>query len=1174
MHDVIRQLQAIARAARRMLVAQVVARFAAVAIVALIVAGLVDFQLRLPGWVRLTIMVGLGAAAAAWLSVRLARAARFAPTPATLALRAEALFPPLRHLLASGVEFAQHPEAYADPQRTAAFALAAIQRGQAQLPGVNLRRLIDPTPTLRAATLLALAGLLAGAIVIAAPAASVLAMQRWFAPLGEAQWPRRTGVASLVRHRVWPTDTPLRFEAAVHMGYRPGMRAWVHYRVRDAAGDDDRAFRGLLMNDQQTSRSERGAGRFERLLDVTELSTRLAAAAGAQRWGERRVEQTIDFYMAAGDDRTPVQTITLVERPAVTAVAARIEPPAYARGLVDDQQVALGEQTGPLATASGLAGSAVTLSLAFNKPMKLAGGGASVLPGLPAPDDNGTEAIVADRLERRFVLDRTVQTTVELIDGHGLRNVSERVYRLEAYEDKPPAASLVQPVADESVLATAVIDVEAAGQDDVGLEELALEVQAPVHETATASGTVNVAQPARRQGRSPRLTLTHRLDLAPMSLQPGDVVVLTAIAQDVFAMNGDDGQLQRREPVRSASRTLRIVDAPDLIAQVRNELATMRQQAIRMETVQRQLLDSPAAEALVPQQQLERRVESQQDVLEAIRDRLARNRLDEPQLNQTLGEADRLLEQAREASAQAAGQLQQAAAQPDAPQALRQREQARQQQERSRDALGQLIAALDQGRDALTLQLNLRQMMTQQEQAADDTRRLLPQTAGLRPEDLPAEAARGLEDLADRQQALSRQAEELARQMQAAADALQRQSESDQDQAAAQALREAAAIAQRQGLASQMQRAAASAQQNRLSEAGQQQLGAMDTMQQMMSALGSQQQKQMEMLRRRLAALAEQIQRLIQQQNAQLARLDEAAAGAPVAPMEDGVAILRRNTIAVEVEANKSERTQPAGELLGRAGLQQGEAILALRAEQRDPASAAQRQSLAFLEEALRRVQQVQEQAEQEMTDQQREELEQAYRKLAGQQKQIRDQTAALTGVDGLNRRQRAELQQLGHAQSDLQIAAAELREKVEDTLVFVQTHRRIDESAARVTRQLRAAQSDADVLFEQQMIQTRLLAMADAIRQQRQDEQQFRQQQQQQQQGGGGGGPPPPLIPPVAELKLIRGLQESVYQQTRRLHGSADVPDRRERLLDLSVQQRELSDLGTRLIEKVKNAQ
>ena len=69
---------------------------------------------------------------------------------------------------------------------------------------------------------------------------------------------------------------------------------------------------------------------------------------------------------------------------------------------------------------------------------------------------------------------------------------------------------------------------------------------------------------------------------------------------------------------------------------------------------------------------------------------------------------------------------------------------------------------------------------------------------------------------------------------------------------------------------------------------------------------------------------------------------------------------------------------------------------------------------------------------------------------------------------------------------------------------------------------------------------------------------------------GSGSGQGRPPLIPPIAELMLLRGMQEQVYNQTQDLDGRGDLEadERRERLEELGEDQQDLLELGREMAE------
>ena len=359
MQAIAQQLDAVRRTARRLLLAQAALRWVTIMVLVMLVCGLADFTLRLPGWLRLIIAVGLVALAAVWLVRDIADAWGFRPSLESLALRVERLYPRLTGALASGVEFTSHPEAYAESPRTSALMRAAVEDLARNLEGVRVQRLIDPRRTLHLlATAAALTVLVFGGVTLIAPARCGSRRTGGCSRLGSAEWPRRTSVESLMHEEVWPSDTPLRLRARVGKGYHADMRAWAIYRR--VGGRRPEAWQWVLMNDQTASApggagADANRGRFERLI---ELPAQRSADAGP-----------IEFYFQAGDDESPPQRVTLVDRPAIKKVWIDVKPPAYAQGLAAAQRLSLDEQAGPVGAAAALVGSEITLRFELNKPL-------------------------------------------------------------------------------------------------------------------------------------------------------------------------------------------------------------------------------------------------------------------------------------------------------------------------------------------------------------------------------------------------------------------------------------------------------------------------------------------------------------------------------------------------------------------------------------------------------------------------------------------------------------------------------------------------------------------------------------------------------------------------------------------------------------------------------------
>jgi hypothetical protein len=487
-------------------------------------------------------------------------------------------------------------------------------------------------------------------------------------------------------------------------------------------------------------------------------------------------------------------------------------------------------------------------------------------------------------------------------------------------------------------------------------------------------------------------------------------------------------------------------------------------------------------------------------------------------------------------------------------------------------ALGELSQMLDQGRDALALQLQLKALAGEQRELAAASREMLPRTLGRDAEQLSDAEREQLRQLADRQAGLAEQSRQLTEQMRQTAEALSKEGATPEDTASAQSLAEAAAIAQRQGLTQTMKQASDAARQNRLSEAGQQQDSSQSTLQDMLDQMGKQDQRRQEILQRRLAKLGESIEKLIARQTEELERLKQADG---LAGLDEPMSLLRRNTLSVEEEARAMRQTEAAGVDLGAAAERQGVAIRSLRERERQPGIDAEAVALEKLKDALEKVNATNEAARQEQARQQREQMRARYTQLALEQRTLREQTERFAGLKELTRQQRREMVDLGNREADLRIAAAELKEgeHVARTLMFQHLHGRIDELADQAVRDLRSAKADTPVAA-QSRIESMFMQMAEALKESPTEEP-FASGQSGDGGGGGGGGGGAgnrPAIPREAELKLFAGLQRDVYERTREIADARDRADAaavKRLLLQLSVEQRQLAGLGAKLMQE-----
>lgn len=1179
MQHVIAQLESVRRVTRMLLIGRRLLQWLAVMLVIVMVAGLADYLLRLPSGARFAVGLTVASLSAFWIVTRLLRAAGFKPELATLALRAEKIYPQLAGALASGVEFATHPDDYADPERTASLAKNSIENAQQRLGKQSLSTIVNKTPTLRTAAVAGVILLIFAGVLFAAPQQSGVAAKRWFMPFADVQWPRRTNIESLVTTKVEAIDAPLQLSAKVDKGFDPGMRAWVFYRVADKAGQ----FQGwekALMSEQAASAAGNAgtinadepaahSGVFERLVDLG------GTVASTLNVDESLPAEGVlaEFYFKAGDDWTETQQVRLVPRPTVKSIVVHIEPPAYAKDLVEPQTLALHRQTGRTSATSALIGSTVEMGITLNKPLPNMTY-ASVLPGLA--DVEGIvatyESDPAPTIALRFVLTKTIESPATLVDEHQLHNLSERVYRIDAQMDKDPTTSMLLPASDETVLPSAVITLQGVARDDVGVSSLTIEAdvqrEKPTIGQPNAAPQSKVIELARQDGRVDRLTLDHQLDLTPLALKSGDQVIITAVANDVYELNGE-----KHKDVRSTPRTLRIVDEAALITQLRTDLAGVRQQAIRLDARQTEIMKQQPAQSQPRQNQVTQSIAKQKEVIDRIGKRMAKNNLDDPQLKQLLTESKGLLNKAGTESQAATQKLDQARREQVDTDKQKAADEAKEHQKNTATALKDLVAKLDQGRDAMTLQLQARQLADAQNKLAEQTRATLPKTAGREREDLNDQDRKTLDEIAKQQKNLAEQADELVKQMKATSEAMQREAKSPQDKATAQSLQDAAATAQKQGLSKKMEKAAEDAKENKLSQANSKQQQAQETLNQMLEQMQQgQDKKQQEILRRLLAKLEQSIGRLIEQQKAQLSRLEQAAQTKDLA---DPLSTLRRNTLAVAEEARTAADTAQVSKLIDEAAVSQGEALFFLRGNQKPPATTAEEAALKSLESALEFVRKQKEKQDQKEKQNERAELGKEYDRLAALEDALRLLTDPLAEAGQLNRRQRADLLKLANEQEAIHADIKKVQEKVATTLVFQHLHLQIDEAALRVIEKMRGGKADLAVIADQHTIAAKLRLMGGALAQAKKEADENPFESGNPPQGGNpaqGGGQEQPLVPPVAELRLLRVLQDTIYKQTRAVgEGKIELTEetRVKVMQDLSGQQKDLSELGDKLIRR-----
>ena len=1178
-------LRRLAARARAVLLAQRLARGGAVAGAVVVLLTSADALMRLPTGLR-TIHFIAGLALIGWATVRfLLPVWRMRLTPTAVALRLERRHPDLAGVLASGVEFSEPvQQAHLGTPVERALARTVTARAGAEFTPRDIHGALRLAPVGHALLTLALVVIAGGSIALARPELARIGLVRALAPWAGAQWPKRTVVADVTGIGVHALGSAIPLRAALVRSTRDPERTDVTVErraIRDGAVGPVRS--ALLTWQRRTVATEAGAEGelFERLIDAD--------------------ADALEYRFVTLDDRTDWRRVKLVAPPAVADARVRIEPPPYAAGLARDGDAGpiteavetnLGAGVDERAVAPpALAGSEITLRLSLNKPIPARPDDPTWIRetfGAEAPDAGVTLSVAPDEPTRwtvRWRLDESVRLTLSLVDEFGIAGDTEAVYRFESVTDRAATATVTEPPSDLTVLATAVIGVTGEGRDDVGLARVALDRQRvrPAGADAGApsgpGGALEpVEDPVRLADTDPagarQALVRATVDLAPLGLTPGDQVWLTASARDVFAVAG-----RPREATLSAPRVLRVITEEEFIAEIRGELSSIRQSAIRLFDEEQLLRDLRAdrragAEAQRRQGQITERVARLKEHIDRAVQRVRDNALGDRALENVLDDADRLLREAgqwsgRSSDRQARAEQERAAADAAAPDAEAQR-QIDDAQRRVQDELANLAELLDTGQDAWVARRQLESLLEAQKALAERTSRAGQQTAGKPVKNLTAAERSELDAIVEKQNELAQQAEDVAQDFQERAEQLE-----DADPAAAAGMRQAARRAQESQVSETMRDAAKNAQQNQTADAGRQQQQAADDLEQMLEDLNDAERTREEVLRRVIASLIESLDGLIAQQESALAAVTAARDTGAFEGLDRGMIHLNQNTLGVlDLASGGGRELAPVADLIGRAVEAQTQAIIALRAQpvDADAGQAEETRSLTLLTQARERARALDQEMQQRQQDRARRELRQAYRAALERQVALRQASSELARVENPDRRQRMESRRLAAEQRDISAALRDLREQTEDiagAAVFDYTHDRLDTVTGRAAEALDAGSVGAALPAEDTAVAL-LQGLVEALRDTPPGDQDFAQGA-----GAGGGaggqGQQPPLIPPIAELRLLRQIQIDLARRTRDL---ADTGGDQDGARALGAEQSELGELGADLIRRMQQQQ
>jgi hypothetical protein len=279
---------------------------------------------------------------------------------------------------------------------------------------------------------------------------------------------------------------------------------------------------------------------------------------------------------------------------------------------------------------------------------------------------------------------------------------------------------------------------------------------------------------------------------------------------------------------------------------------------------------------------------------------------------------------------------------------------------------------------------------------------------------------------------------------------------------------------------------------------------------------------------------------------------------------------LHGNTLGV-IDSNEAREAAEIVARLDAAAEHQDAAVTSLG----DPVDLAtadeqERMSLKRLGEARDLAAAQQEQARERDQTRKRAELRGEYARILATQEKLREDSLPLVGKE-IGRRERNTIKSLGGRQAEVRDQLRALRtatEGLSNSTMFEFAHQRLDRATNGAATTLEAGEAPTKVARQQTEAVDVLRSLLNALKQGEPPKNEFRQQQGGQQQAGGQQGQQQQqeqgVIPPVAELLVLKEMQIEAARRTRE---TAAAPDPAE-VEAIGELQRDLAELGKKVVE------
>jgi hypothetical protein len=1143
----------------------------AASLAVLLVLGLADYFIRYqdPGLRVIASAILLGVVGYA-IYVFLVRPLAHTMRDVEIARRIERLHPNLNERLSSAIDFLKGREAdraAGSPQ----LRRAVVAQATSEMEAISLDNVVDPRPGRRALLGAGAVGLVCAILAVADPASARIALARLAAPWGAMQWPQQNELQFIDPPTRLAVGQPFEVELEDRQGRLPD-EVRIHYRFE--------------VDGEWTHETE----------VMQPLGDRMLAHRDA-------VARPFEYRAEGGDDRSMEWTrLDVVEPPLVESFEVTLHPPAYtgfAKSVSEKRVRALkGTRAGIQAVATKPLASA-TLMLAS---------GAEIPASIGA--DGHSFAISPEQ----FTIEDSGDYWFALVDSEQLPGGSENRWEIRAVTDAPPSVSFEQPGANIFVTPDATVAFRVLVKDNLAIRSVAMhftrsdqsdqgEFIVPLFEGPAEPPSLGDANFASGADLGESRIVEYSWTLAELDLEPGVQLAANVQASDYVPQVGQSLAPRRITIISAAELEDRLASRQTFIlSELARALKMQREARSQTTDLEIQLREVGALakadidilqSAELNQRQVTRTLTSRTEGVPAHVENLLAdlesNKVSSPdilrRMTGLLRELDRLgSDHLPVVHSGLTGALKAAQAELETPHDEGEPSAAQPplgiatgEQDHVIETLERLLGDLSQWADYRRFARDVRAIHTEQKAIEARTRAAGADTLTRELNDLSPQQRAELQKLGQGQLELGRRLDKVLQGMERMGAEL-----AEPDPLAAATLEDALHLARSEGLSGKMREAGRGVEQNQIGQSlrDQEQLGA--KLEQLLDILSNRREHELERLVAKLRQAEQELDQLRAQQRGLQKKLGDAA---KISDEEERKRELQRLTkqqkqLQEEIErlARKLKRLQAdrAGRSAERGAQKLGQSG---QAGERGDASGAAGQAKGAqkdLDDAQAQLAEARRRAEEDLARERMAQLEDNLRSLRDQQQRVLDDTMRLEGqrqaAGQLNRDAQVTLQNTALLEEMLTEQTREMADKMESVPVFRAALSGAADDLNRAAQLLLRGRTGGDVQRAEtaglSRINQLLAALADD-----EDEPEGQQGDEPTSGQGGGGQSGGQKLHDIAELKLLKLMQQDVNVRTNDLQRRlTDAPqptaDELQEQDQLSAEQGQLADLVYNLLK------